>query len=74
VILMDVGMPLFSGIEATRVIHQEYPEIRIIGLSMYDDRDRILVMRNAGASDYRVKYCAVGDPLAVVRNSLAPLS
>jgi PAS domain S-box-containing protein len=68
VILMDIGMPRVSGIEATRVIHQEAPQIRIIGLSMYEDHERILVMRNAGASDYRVKDCAVAELLAVVRH------
>jgi CheY-like chemotaxis protein len=68
VILMDIGMPHVSGIEATRVIHQEAPHIRIIGLSMYEDRERILVMRNVGAADYRVKDCAIADLLAAVRH------
>ncbi len=68
VILMDIGMPLVSGIEATRVIHKEMPEVRIIALSMYDDHERIQVMRNAGAADYRIKDCSVSELLSAVRH------
>jgi len=37
VILMDISMPYINGIEATRILRSELPEIRIIGLSVHDD-------------------------------------
>lgn len=70
VILMDIGMPQINGIEATTVIHREKPEIRIIGLSMYEDQERAEVMRQAGAADYKNKACAASELLAAVRGTI----
>lgn len=67
VILMDISMPGISGIEATAVIHREFPEIRIIGLSMYEDLERARVIYQAGAVDYKNKACAASELLSAVR-------
>lgn len=47
VIVMDVSMPEMDGVEATRHIKAEFPEIRIIGLSMLDDDQVARTMREA---------------------------
>ena len=47
VILMDMSMPILNGIEATRIISRESPDIRIIGLSMFEDSERAEAMRDA---------------------------
>lgn len=55
VMLMDISMPVMDGIQATRVIHDELPQVKIIGLSMFEDREQMTAMREAGASEYVTK-------------------
>ena len=49
VILMDINMPVMNALEVTRIIHSEFPCIRIIGLSMYDRDVQAVEMIAAGA-------------------------
>lgn len=69
VILMDVNMPVMNGVEATRSIHAEFPEIVIIGLSMYVEAHRAEEMRNAGAAAYVSKGEAAEDLIAAIHAS-----
>lgn len=55
VILMDLKMPEMNGIEATKAIHQIYPDINIIALTSYDGRSFITNMIAVGASSYLLK-------------------
>ncbi len=52
IILMDFSMPRMDGVQATRCIHRELPNIRIIGLSMYEEEDRAAAIISAGAVAY----------------------
>jgi DNA-binding NarL/FixJ family response regulator len=57
VVIMDISMPGLSGIEATRKIHSEKPDIRIIGLSMHAAKRYVQEMYKAGARGYLLKDC-----------------
>jgi len=69
VVIMDVSMPRMNGIEATAKIVAEMPEVRVIGLSMYEHADREETMRAAGAVAYLTKDGPSGDLIRAVRAS-----
>lgn len=66
VILMDFNMPKMNGLEATRVIHAEFPAMTIIALSMYSERHRAEEMRQAGAAAYITKSEAAEVLIATI--------
>jgi DNA-binding NarL/FixJ family response regulator len=55
VVLMDLDMPVLSGSEATRRILAERPETRVVVLTSFADRERILDALDAGAIGYLLK-------------------
>jgi len=55
VIVMDITMPGLNGVEATRQIRNEFPQIKVVALSMHDDKRFVLNMLKAGASAYLLK-------------------
>lgn len=67
VIIMDVMMPDMNGMEATRRICREYPSMRILALSMYNDRHYVSEMLRAGASGYLLKDCAFRELAEAIR-------
>ena len=58
VVIMDVTMADLNGIDATRQIHKEQPDIKMIALSMHSDRRFVTGMLEAGATGYLLKDCA----------------
>ena len=66
VVVMDVFMPEMNGIEATRVIVAELPQVRVLGLSMSDETEA--EMRQAGASAYVSKLAPLESIVAAIRN------
>ncbi len=55
VIIMDIGLPNLNGIEATRQITSQLPDIAILALTVYNDQEYILSILEAGAAGYLTK-------------------
>jgi DNA-binding NarL/FixJ family response regulator len=55
VILMDVRMPVMDGVEATRIIHEKHPGIKILILTTFDDDQYVYNALNNGAIGYVLK-------------------
>lgn len=68
VILMDIDMGATSGIETTRTVKELHPDIKIIGITMHDEQQRIIAMLKAGASGYLLKNAGPEQLSAAVRN------
>ena len=54
-ILMDIDMPVLNGIEATEIVKQKYPHIKIIMLTVFDNDENIFNAIKAGADGYLLK-------------------
>jgi DNA-binding NarL/FixJ family response regulator len=55
VVLMDLEMPILDGIEATRRIRDGHPDVAVVVLTSFSDRERILRALDAGAAGYLLK-------------------
>jgi len=55
IVLMDINMPVMTGTEATRVIRRDFPGVKVIALTMYEDQKHVIEMIEAGASGYIIK-------------------
>jgi two-component system, NarL family, response regulator NreC len=67
VVIMDISMPDLNGVEATRQIVSQYPQIKVIALSMHSDSLFVLNMLNAGAAGYLLKDCALEELVKAIR-------
>lgn len=67
VVVMDVLMPVMDGVEAARQIKAKHPEIRIVGLSMFDEADMASKMLQAGAATYVPKAGPSSELIAAIR-------
>ncbi len=71
VILMDIGLPDMSGIEATREIKRVCPETAIVALTIHEDEQYFFKMLDAGASGYVPKRAAPEELLTAIRTAFA---
>jgi DNA-binding NarL/FixJ family response regulator len=55
VVLMDLEMPRMDGIQATRQITQDHPDVAVVVLTSFSDREKILAALDAGAVGYLLK-------------------
>lgn len=67
VIVMDINMPDMNGIDATRQIVAEFPDVKVIALSMHSDRRFVVEMLKAGVSGYLLKDAAFEELAKAIR-------
>jgi len=65
--LMDVVMPVMDGIEATQILHERYPGIKILVLSSFQDHESVYAMLRNGAVGYLTKGSLAEDLSETIR-------
>ena len=63
IVLMDINMPQMDGYETTRWLKQNYPQVKVLALSMYDNEAAVIRMLQAGAKGYILKDCEPAELL-----------
>lgn len=67
IVITDIRMPKCDGICATKIIKKEFPEIKIIAFSMFDQTEAIQQMKEAGASGYIMKNSPLRKLIEAIR-------
>lgn len=67
IVLMDLVMPKMDGIEATKQIKKLFPEIEVLILTSFSDRDHVIPAIEAGAAGYQLKDIEPDDLVASIR-------
>jgi DNA-binding NarL/FixJ family response regulator len=67
VVLMDIRMPIMTGIEATRLIVDRFPTVKVLVLSTFDDDRDIALSMRAGAKGYLLKDMPAPELVGAIR-------
>ena len=67
IVIMDITMPGLNGIEATRQITAEFPQVKVIALSIYSKRRFVADMLSAGATGYILKECLFDELVQAIK-------
>ena len=66
-VIMDITMPNLNGVEATRQIVNEFPQIKVIALSIHSNRRFVADMLGAGAAGYVLKECLFDELVQAIQ-------
>src|ERR1700739_857612 len=69
VVLMDIAMPLLSGLEATRQISKQVPATRVLILSSYSDDEYVHQLAEAGGAGYVLKQTTSADVVRAIHEA-----
>lgn len=69
VLVLDLAMPILNGMEATRQIVKEAPDVKVLVLSSYSDDEKVQQLLSSGAIGYLVKQTAANDLLTAVHEA-----
>lgn len=67
VVVMDLSMPGVNGIQATRDLRRQWPEVRVLALTVHEERSYLRELMEAGASGYVLKRSAAEDLVHALR-------
>jgi DNA-binding NarL/FixJ family response regulator len=70
-VLMDLKMPVMNGIQATRLLREQYPEVRVLVLTTYDADEWVFDAIRSGAAGYLLKDTPGETLIAAVRETMA---
>lgn len=68
VVLMDIAMPIMDGLEATRRMRKEFPHVKVLVLTQYDDKEYVFPVIEAGASGFVSKTAASSELVSAIRS------
>jgi DNA-binding NarL/FixJ family response regulator len=69
IVLMDLNMPVMDGIEASRLIKQQYPDVKVLVLTSFSDRSHIVPALQAGAIGYMLKEVEPDQLVEAIRSA-----
>ena len=67
VVLMDINMPVMDGYEATAWLKKDYPQVKVLALSMFEDDQAVIKMIRCGACGYVLKESKPRDLLEAIK-------
>lgn len=68
-VLMDVVMPVMDGVTATAIIHEQFPDVKILVLSSFQDHESVYAMLRNGASGYVTKSALTSELIDTIRTA-----
>ncbi|MBD2768072.1 response regulator transcription factor [Hymenobacter sp. BT664] len=66
IVLMDINMPELDGLQTTAQVHEQFPQLKVLALSMYDEDKYIVGMMKAGARGYLLKSAEPDEIVAAI--------
>ena len=67
VVLMDINMPVMNGIEAAEIFKEKFSSVKLLVLSMHDDREYVMNMAQAGVKGYVLKSASADEMLMAIK-------
>jgi two-component system response regulator NreC len=67
VVVMDLSMPILSGIEATKQIKRKYPEVNVLVLTMHENEEYVYQILKSGAAGYVLKSAGKDELISAIR-------